>query len=227
MSVATGAAIKARQKAEPQTGVVGEQRMLLHNISWKAYEQLCEDLGNQSHFRMWYDHGELELMSPMLNHEVQARAIGDLGRLISMELEFDLTNAGSTTFKLKRKERGAEPDTCFYIKNEKLMRGKERVDLKKDPPPEIVFEVDITSSSIDKFSIYADFGVPEFWHYDGEVKIYWLENKSYVEKKHSLMFEWLTAVKLTEFLNDSIEIGQSSALRKFRDWLRAEVIENQ
>ncbi len=225
MSVATGETIRARKKATLKTDVGGEQRMLLHNISWKTYEQLCEDLGDQSHFRMWYDHGELELMSPMISHEVYGRSIAALGHLIALELGIDLTDAGSTTFKLKRKERGAEPDTCFYIKNEKLMRGKERVDLRKDPPPEIVFEVDITSSSIDKFSIYADFGVPEFWHYDGEVKIFWLEEKQYVEKNNSLAFPWLTSEKLTDFLNDCVELGQTGALRKFRDWLRTEVAE--
>ena len=223
MSAAMEAVAKAPQVIEDETEVVGEQRMLLHNIRWKTYERLCEDLGDQSHFRMWYDHGELEIMSPMLNHEVYGRSIAALGHLIALELEISLTDAGSTTLKLKRKKRGAEADTCFYIKHEKLMRGKERVNLKKDPPPEIVFEVDITSSSVDKFSIYAGFGVPELWHYDGEVKIFWLEEKNYVEKEQSLAFPWLTSAKLTEFLDRCVEIGQTAALREFRDWLREEV----
>jgi Uma2 family endonuclease len=224
MSAVMEVAVQAPQLLKDETEVVGEQRMLLHNIRWKTYERLCEDLGDQSHFRMWYDHGELEIMSPMLNHEVYGRSITALGHLIALELEIDLTDAGSTTLKVKRKKCGAEPDTCFYIKNKKLMRGKERVNLKKDPPPEVVLEVDITSSSIDKFSIYANFAVPELWHYDGgEMKIFWLEEKKYAEKQHSLAFPWLTPAKLTEFLDRTIEIGQTAALREFRDWLRAEV----
>ena len=41
-----------------------------------------------------------------------------------------------------------------------------------DPPPDLVIEVDITRSSLDKLSIYAALRVPEVWRYtDGEVEI--------------------------------------------------------
>ncbi|MGH9802099.1 MAG: hypothetical protein ACRD82_17190, partial [Blastocatellia bacterium] len=83
MSVATGTAIRPRQKVKAKIDVGGEQRMLLQNISWETYERLCEDLGDQSHFRMWYNHGELELMSPMLNHEIYGRSVAALGQVIA------------------------------------------------------------------------------------------------------------------------------------------------
>ena len=220
------AVIDSPRVVEPRPFVEagGEQRVLLHGISWKTYERLCEELGDQSHIRMWYDRGELEIMSPLYNHEFFNRSIAALGQFIALELGINIADAGSTTLKIKRKERGAEPDTCFYIKNEALMRGKARVDLRKDPPPEIVFEIDITSSSIDKFSIYANFGVPELWHYDGGVVcIFWLEAGQYVEKPSSLMFDWLTGDKLAEFLDRCVEVGQSAALKEFRDWMRTEL----
>ncbi len=213
---------RSRQASDPKSfvGAGGEQRVLLHGISWETYERLCEELSDQSHVRMWYDQGELELMSPLYNHEFYNRSIAALGQIIALELGINITDAGSTTLKIKRKERGAEPDTCFYIRNEAVMRGKARVDLRKDPLPEIVFEIDITSSSIDKFSIYASFGVPELWHYDGgAVGIFWLEDGQYVEQPTSLMFDWLTGEKLTEFLDRCVEIGQSAALKEFRDWM--------
>ena len=37
------------------------------------------------------------------------------------------------------------------------------MDLRVDPPPDLVLEVDITRSSIPKLPIYAALGVPEAW----------------------------------------------------------------
>ena len=48
------------------------------------------------------------------------------------------------------------------------MAGK-TVDLRSDPPPDIVVEVDITHTDIDKNRLYASLGVPEFWRFDGDV----------------------------------------------------------
>lgn len=219
---ATGEAAAPVTPAREQS-VDGEQRVLLHNITWKTYRRLLDELADQSHIRMWYDRGELEIMSPQINHEFFKSSISNLGLAISLELGIEIANAGSTTLKLKKKERGAEPDVCFYIEHEALVRGKKRVDLRKDPPPEIVFEVDITSSSIDKFDIYAHFAVPEFWRYEGgQVLIYWLREGSYQEAAHSLAFAWLTGEKIAEYLDRCVEIGQSAAFREFSAWLRAE-----
>src|SRR5260370_41800999 len=88
--------------------------------------------------------------------------------IVSEELEIEIQGLGSTTFKREEFERGFEADSCFYIQNAALVRGKDRLDLPADPPPEIVFEVDITGSSLHKDSIFAQLGVPEVWRYDGE-----------------------------------------------------------
>jgi Uma2 family endonuclease len=222
VEVESGAAVAIEPDAQ-HIAINVEQLVLLRNIRWKTYQRLLTDLAETSHVRVCYDHGDLELMSPQLNHEIFRSSIGGLVQIIALELELNIAEAGSTTLKLKKSQRGAEPDTSFYIEHEALVRGKERIDLRKDPPPEIVFEVDITSSSMDKFAIYASFAVPEFWRYEGgEVRIYWLREGSYRAAAHSLAFSWLTAEKITEYLNRCIEIGQSAALREFSAWLRAE-----
>ncbi|MBW4621851.1 MAG: Uma2 family endonuclease [Cyanosarcina radialis HA8281-LM2] len=38
-------------------------------------------------------------------------------------------------------EHGIEPDNCFYIQNHQRMRGKTRIDLTVDPPPDLAIEV--------------------------------------------------------------------------------------
>lgn len=199
----------------------GEGRFVLRNVSWETYERLIADLQDQSHFRVCYDHGTMEIMSPSLKQEIYNRAISDLIRVMTLDLNIDIINAGSTTLKLKGKKRGAEPDTCFYVRNEALMHGKTEVDLKNDPPPDVIFEVDITSGSVNKSLIYAAFGVPELWRYDGKnFRIYQLEGRRYVEAGKSLTFPWLTAESLADFMQRTRTEGQSAALRTFRDSLR-------
>lgn len=60
--------------------------------------------------------------------------------------------------------RAVEPDSCFHIQNESIVRGK-NIDLQTDPPPDLVLESDYTSSSLNKFTIYASLGVSELWRY--------------------------------------------------------------
>jgi len=103
------------------------------------------------------------------------------------------------------------------------MRGKTEVDLKIDPPPDIVFEDDLSSGSLDKFPIYGKFGVPELWRYKAsQVRIHQLEGRRYIERERSRFFPWLTGAMLTGFLERCKTQGQSAAIRAFRDWLRKE-----
>jgi Uma2 family endonuclease len=56
---------------------------------------------------------------------------------------------------------GFEPDACFYLDHADAIAPDRPLDLAVDPPPDLVVEVDITRSSLDKFPIYAALGVPE------------------------------------------------------------------
>ena len=37
-----------------------------------------------------------------------------------------------------------------------------------DPPPDLVVEVEMTRSAIDKLRLFASMGIPEVWRYDGK-----------------------------------------------------------
>jgi Uma2 family endonuclease len=43
--------------------------------------------------------------------------------------------------------KGIEPDSCFYIQHEAMVRGKAHLDLTLDPPPDLALEIDITHRS--------------------------------------------------------------------------------
>jgi len=110
----------------------------------------------------------MEIARPGSRHESLAILVSYLVAAVAEARDLDATSLGSTTFKDPGWERGFEPDACFYLRDAATVRGLERIDPRVDPPPEIVFEVDITRSSIDKLALYAQFGVAEVWRHDGE-----------------------------------------------------------
>ena len=55
----------------------------------------------------------------------------------------------------------------YYIQNYDLVADHE-IDLSVDPPPDLVVEVDITHTDINKNALYASMGVPEFWRFNGQ-----------------------------------------------------------
>src|SRR5437868_2462482 len=120
-----------------------EQRVILHNVGWQTYEKLLADLASQSSVRLTYDRGTLEIMSPLSEHERINRTIALLIEILAEEMNIDVEDFGSTTFKREDLARGFEPDSSFYIQNEEKVKGKDNIDLNSDPPPDLVIEVDI------------------------------------------------------------------------------------
>jgi Uma2 family endonuclease len=198
-----------------------EQRVVLYDISWDTYERLLADHLDNSVPRFTYDRGVLAIVSPLPEHEKVNRTISFLVELLAEEFEVDLENLGSTTFKREDCKRGFEPDTRFYIQNEERVRGKAALDLNVGPPPDLVIEVDITSPSVPRFPIYARFGVPEVWRYDGErMRILELENDAYVERPTSLSLPPLTNDVLTRFAGEGSKLGRRAWMREVREWAR-------
>ncbi len=168
---------------------VGEQRTVLHNISWETFEALLRDTGEDRGSRFAYDCGVLEIMTPLFEHENPKSNFGNFIIALAEELGIEVRSAGSTTLKRKVSKRGIEPDTCYYIQNELAIRGKQTLDLENDPPPDLAIEIDITSSSVNKLGIYSALGVAELWRYDGQnLKFYQLIEGQYVECKFSIAF---------------------------------------
>jgi Uma2 family endonuclease len=195
--------------------------VVLHNIGWNTYEHLLADNENNSAPRCAYDRGELEIMSPSPEHEKFNRRIAQLVLAVAEELNIEAEDLGSTTFRREDLERGFEPDSCFYIQNEEQVRGKDRIDLAVDPPPDLVIEIDITSPSFSKLPIYAQIGVPEVWRYDGKrLAILVLEGSDYAETSGSTALPPVTSNALTDFVEKSKTTRRTVWLKKVRDWAR-------
>jgi Uma2 family endonuclease len=198
------------------------QRIVLHGVRWEFYETLLAELGD-SPIHVTYDRGDLEIMSPSSEHEIYGWLIGRMLSELTLELNIPIKGAGSTTFKSKERERGLEPDRCFYIAHEPLVRGKLTIDLDLDPPPDLAVEIDVTSSSLDRLGIYAALGVPEIWRFDGEaIEVYQLQPSGQFtleQQSHSLPF--LPVSELVRFLHLYATTDETGWMRSFRDWVRS------
>lgn len=178
-----------------------EQRVVLRSVSWETYERLLAENSDRSSPRLTYDRGVLEIMSPSAEHEWYKELISDLVKLLARELRIDILSLGSTTFRREETERGFEADACYYVAHARQLRGRERIDLSVDPPPDIVVEVAVTRSSLSKFPICAALGVPEIWSYDGSrLRIYRLDRSEYIEWPSSSILPELGAEQLTAWL---------------------------
>lgn len=203
------------------------QRIELHNISWETFEAMLEEMGDHRSARLAYYRGVLELMSPSSKHERVNRLLERLIVAITEALELEVYSLGSTTWK-KDQLAGVEADSCFYIQNEPAIRAVEQqnreVDLSQDPPPDLVIEVDITSTSQPKFAIYAVMQVPEIWLYRSEkVEIYHLAISGYQRSLESLAFPGVQVSELAHFLKMGDARGHNATVREMRSWLRGQL----
>ncbi|GAX35121.1 Uma2 family endonuclease [Nodularia sp. NIES-3585] len=196
-------------------------RVVLYNISWQQFEKLLQDLGESRAARIAYDNGNLEIMTPLPEHEYYKKSFSIAIEDIALELDLKYESYGSTTWKQQSRMAGLEPDDCFYFQNEAAIRGKLDLDLNQDPPPDLALEIDVTSKSLNRFPIYARLGVPEVWCYDsGELKIYLLQNGEYIESETSLVFPSLPIRELPRLIEENRTEGRRAMRKAVRGWVR-------
>ena len=148
-------------------------KVFLKDVSWQEFETILEELGEHRASKIAYEQGRLEIMTPLPKHETTKLFITNFIEILLEELDLEFYPLGSTTFKNRESRQGIEPDNCFYIQNEAAVRGKERLDLSVDPPPDLALEIDVTSRTHP--SIYEALGVPELWRFEkGKLQINFL-----------------------------------------------------
>jgi Uma2 family endonuclease len=199
------------------------RHLLLSGVDWETYSRLLRAFAERPGIRLTYDRGELEIMSPLLEHDDDGRFLGRLVVALTEELGLPIKGGGSVTLRRRKKRRGVEGDESFWIANAHRMAGRRRLDLRTDPPPDLVIEVDVTHSSLNRLSIYAALGVPEVWRLDGKtLTFYALDQKgAYQSVSASRSFPLVTPADLLGFLQQAGQAGdENPVLRQFRAWVR-------
>jgi Uma2 family endonuclease len=199
-----------------------KQRFIIDGVSWKRYTRLLREFADR-HFRFTYDEGILEIMTLSHEHESAAAFLGQLVITLTQELQLPIKLGRSTTFRKRKKEKGLEPDDCYWIAHESDVRGKSKIDLRIDPPPDLCIEVDISRSSMDRMSIYAALGVPEVWRYNAKGLAFFILSVEgvYVSATTSPTFPLaIRPADLMRFMKMRGKMDENAVIHEFRAWIR-------
>jgi Uma2 family endonuclease len=195
----------------------------LSNVNWKMYTQLLYAFAEHRGIRLTFDQGDLEIMAPLLRHDGDTWILGHLVFALADELRLPLRSGGSTTLRRRLSQRGLEPDACFWIANAHRIAGVRRLNLRRDPPPDLAIEVDVTHSSLDRMAIYAALAVPEVWRLEGRVLTFHVLDAAgqYTVSDASLSFPIVKPSDLVAFLKRAKRSkDEISIVRDFRTWVQ-------
>jgi Uma2 family endonuclease len=196
--------------------------LVLEGIDWRTYTRLLRAFEGRPGIRLTYDQGRLEIMSPRLDHEQDGRFLARLVVALTEELDLPLLPGGSATLRRQLRQRGIEADESFWIANASRMQGRRRLDLRRDPPPDLAIEVDVTHSSLDRLAIYAALGVPEVWRLEKDELLFHVLNPdgNYSAAERSQAFPIVKPGDLMRFVQQALAAGdQNPVVREFRAWI--------
>jgi Uma2 family endonuclease len=190
-------------------------------MDWPAYVFWCDAMSGRR-VRVTYANGEFEAMTLSPLHEKNKTLLARFVEAITEELDIDMAGIGSMTFQREDLFKGAEPDECYWIANERLIRGRETYDPRTDPPPDLVLEIEISRSALDRMAIWAAMAVPEVWRYDGKTLVFCVltRDKNYEKRERNRALPFLRPRHLERFLRQARTMSETKLLRAFRRWVR-------
>lgn len=192
-----------------------EQRNLLREVDWQTYVALS-DTTDRAGCRMTYDQGDLEIMTPSMPHERFGTMIGRMIERYSEIFDIEIRSVASTTFRRPDMHRGFEADEAYYVQNAECIRGITQIDLEIHPPPDLVVEIEISRSAIDKLSLFAAVGIPELWRYDRRsLAVYCLEDQTYVPSPTSKVFPGFPLTFAEQLLGLHLTSNETALIRQF------------
>jgi len=204
----------------PLSQVTPNSTFVLQKLSWSTFKALMADVGENRGWRFAFDKGVLEIRMPLAEHERPKGMLESFIEALADELEIEVMKLGALTLEREDLSRAIEPDSCFYIQNEALVRGKS-ISLPEDPPPDLAIESDYTNSSVKKFDIYAALGVPELWRYSQQtLHVYQLVEGKYQQSDSSIAFPMLPLAEIPGLIEQSQTVGQRTAVRLFKQRIR-------
>ena len=205
-----------------------EERVVLRNISWQTYQRLLSETVNVVSTRFFYDEGNLEIMVVHAGHEWPNDTLLDLAKFAALETIGDFVCTGHMTCIREDLAKGFEPDSSFYLRRADEVRGRDKIDVAKDPPPELIVEVDITSSSLNHSPLYAAVGILEIWRFDGQrVRFHRLEGGEYHEIELSVALPPMTAAQATIFVERKGHQRAGEWERAVRQWIRSRTVASE
>lgn len=193
-----------------------ETRIVLENVSWEIFVALADERRG-SVPRLSYNEGVLEMMSPKRKHENISCLLGRMIEAYSEIRGIEILSVASVTVKRSDLKKAYEADESYYVTNIDKVLAKEELDFEVDPPPDLVIEVELTASAIDKLELFAAMQVREVWRHDGtSVQIYRLSNGRYDCIAESTELPGLSSDLINRYLDQRLQAGETTWIRAFR-----------
>jgi len=177
--------------AKPQ-----EQRFFHSGISWQQFKSIESGFANSPGIRLFYDRGELEILSTSPEHELFKSIISYLITTFLIQQGIKFFPTGSMT-QQREGEISLQADESYCLNELKSI-------------PDFSIEVVFTSGNISKLSRYQALGVTEVWFWeDGLFTLYYLRDNDYERIYRSelfpnLDFELLTRCVLMNSINEAV-----------------------
>ena len=150
------------------------------------------------------------------------KLIARLLEAAAMGFRVPLVASGGITLGRADLDRGVEPDECYYVRNASRVAAVRELDFGTDPPPDLVVEIEISRSVLERLDVYAALGVPEVWACDGtRVRFLVLSaTGGYAEAAVSLAFPLLNPALLGGYLARAGTVDDTTLCLELMDWAR-------
>jgi Uma2 family endonuclease len=198
-----------------------DQRIALHGVDWKGYSTLLRLRGERSVPKIVYLDGTVWLVSPAFSHERLKNRLGHFVAEIVVGLAIPCIMAGSTTLRRRAKRGGVEGDQAYYLAHAERIRGKDKIQLGTDPPPDLAVEAVYTHEADAAVEVYRRFMVPEVWVCDeaGLVILVLQPNGRYAESATSVTFPFLSAREVFEWVSRPHGEFDNDWIEELRNWV--------
>jgi Uma2 family endonuclease len=208
---------------------LGDQRFVIPDITWESYVAINDAIVERPSLRMVYCDGRLTLLTESRKHSWYSRRLYLLVVALADGLAIPWEDAGSATFRRKRKKGGVEGDETFYFgQHAEIMKGPKDIDLDAQPPPDLAIEVEVSHSADDAVIVWGRLGVPEVWRFDPIAMecSFWSRrrNGTYAIIDHSLAFPMLTPADVLDQIRLADELGTAVWHVRLGRWVRRVIV---
>ncbi len=192
--------------------------------SWGTYLRLLRDRGERPFPKYTYFQGRLTIVTPGPAHEAIKSRLGGLIEDILIGLQITFKPYGQVTLLEAADVRtGTEGDECYYLtlSNIERIRGKKRLVMGQDPPPDLAVEVVATHPLGDTLKVYQGFKVPEVWVCKRSEVVFLLLGPDglYARSPTSACLPFLTADELTPWVYRDDTPDEAVIRHQFRAWV--------
>ena len=185
----------------------GGQCVVMDGLDWGQYSAILRAKGDRTYPKIVYLDGSLSLISPAFLHDHFKYRSGRIVDEVVSGLGIRYVPAASTTFRRRKKKGGFEPDQSYYFANAPRLRNRVAIDLRIDPPPDLVIEIAYTHAVEATIAICRRFRVPEMWICDEtSLRVLVLQpGGRYSESATSASLPFLAAEEINTWLRNPAE----------------------